>query len=325
MLSVLVMLQLAQLSSEAPSDKTVPLRPVNTYSIVARDPATGEMGVAVQSHWFSVGSTVPFAEAGVGAVATQSFVDSSYGKLGLDLMRAGKTAQEALDGLLAADNAKAVRQVAMVDAKGNVAAHTGNKCIQPAGHLLGKTFSVEANMMANPSVWPAMAKAFESATGDLGERLLAALEAAQKAGGDARGQQSAALLVVKGTSSGKPWADKVYDLRVEDSGQPLVELRRLVRLQKAYNLMNAGDLAIEKNDNDTALKAYSAAQKLAPEVVEMGYWHAVSLVGIGQVDEALPLFKKAFQKEKRWRDMTPAVAEAGLLPKGEVLSRILKQ
>jgi uncharacterized Ntn-hydrolase superfamily protein len=320
----MLFLMLSMLSAQVENQPS-PKRPVHTYSIVARDFTTGDMGVAVQSHWFGVGASVAWAEAGVGAVATQSFVDPGYGKLGLELMRAGKTAPEALAGLLAADSAKAVRQVAFVDAKGNVAAHTGEKCIQPAGHTLGKNFSVQANMMANATVWPAMAKAFESSNGDLGERLLAALDAAQKAGGDARGQQSAALLVVKGISTGKPWADTIYNLRVDDSSAPLVELRRLVRLQKAYNLMNEGDLALEKNDNDKALKSYAAAEKLAPEVVEMSYWHAVSLVGIGKVNEALPMFKKVFQKEKRWRDMTASVAEAGLLPKGQVLEQILKQ
>jgi uncharacterized Ntn-hydrolase superfamily protein len=323
--SVLMLLTQISVSPALASKASIPARPVHTFSIVARDAVTGDIGVAVQSHWFSVGSAVPFAEAGVGAVATQSFVDSSYGPLGLDLMRAGKSAAESLEGLLAADGARDVRQVAMIDAKGTVATHTGKKCINPAGHAAGKNFSVQANMMANATVWPAMAKAFESASGDLGERMLAALDAAQKAGGDARGQQSAALIVVKGISSGKPWADRIYDLRVDDSAQPLVELRRLVRLQKAYNLMNAGDLAMEKKDADGALKAYAAAEKLAPEVVEMSYWHAVSLVGIGKVDEALALFKKTFAKEKRWKEMTPAVAEAGLLPQGEVLQRILKQ
>ncbi len=327
MLAVSLLMLLAQVSvpSAVATKTSTPARPVHTFSIVARDPATGDLGVAVQSHWFSVGSVVPFAEAGVGAVATQSFVDSSYGPLGLQMMRVGKTAAESLEGLLAADSARDVRQVAMIDAKGAIGTHTGKKCINPAGHVAGKNFSVQANMMANASVWPAMAKAFESSSGDLAERMLAALDAAQKAGGDARGQQSAALIVVKGVSSGKPWADRMYDLRVDDSAQPLVELRRLVRLQKAYNLMNAGDLAIEKKDADGALKAYAAAEKLAPEVVEMTYWHAVSLVGIGKVDEALVLFKKTFAKEKRWKDMTPAVAEAGLLPQGEVLQRILKQ
>src|SRR5690348_3332682 len=180
-------------------------RPVHTYSIVARDPDTGELDVAVQSHWFSVGTLVPWAEAGVGAVATQSFVDPSYGKLGLDLMRAGRSAPEALKALLAADAGRDVRQVAMIDAEGRDAAHTGAKDIPAAGHVVGKGYSVQANLMANALIWPAMSRAFEGAKGDLAERMLAALEAAQAAGGDIRGKQSAALLVVSGKPTGKPW------------------------------------------------------------------------------------------------------------------------
>lgn len=302
-----------------------PVRPVNTYSIVARDPKTGELGVAVQSHWFSVGSVVPWAEAGIGAVATQSFVDPSYGKLGLDLMRAGRPAPDALAGLLAADSGREVRQVAMIDAQGRVAAHTGKKCVDFAGNQVGKDYSVQANMMASPAVWPAMAKAFEGTKGDLAERLLAALEAAEAAGGDARGKQSAALLIVSGTPTGKPWVDRRFDLRVEDHPEPLKELRRLVTLQRAYLLMNDGDLAMEKNDLPGALKAYSAAEALAPDVVEMTYWHAVSLAGVNRVDDALPLFKKVFAKEPRWRDFTARVSKAGHLPGGKVLERILAQ
>ncbi|MDH3252580.1 MAG: DUF1028 domain-containing protein, partial [Ignavibacteria bacterium] len=181
-------------------------RPVHTYSIVARDSLSGQMGVAVQSHWFSVGSVVTWAEAGVGAVATQSFVDPAYGPLGLELMRAGKTARQSLNGLLASDPGKDVRQVAMIDTKGNVAAHTGRNCIQGAGHIIGKDYSVQANLMLNSNVWPAMSKAFETTKGDLADRMLAALEAAQEAGGDIRGQQSAAILIVRGTSTGRPWS-----------------------------------------------------------------------------------------------------------------------
>ena len=211
-----------------PDTTSTPTRPVHTYSIVARDPATGQLGVAVQSHWFSVGSVVPWAEAGVGAVATQSFVDPSYGKNGLDLMRAGTSAPDALKMLLAKDAGRDVRQVAMIDARGRVAAHTGAKDIPAAGHIAGTNFSVQANLMLNDTVWPAMAKAFGSAKGDLADRMMAALDAAQAAGGDIRGRQSAALIVVTGKPTGKPWADRVFDLRVDDSAEPLKELRRLV-------------------------------------------------------------------------------------------------
>src|SRR5215203_5065045 len=201
-------------SGVASDRPAIPLRPVHTFSIVARDPATGELGVAVQSHWFSVGPIVAWAEAGVGAVATQSFVDPSYGKTGLDLMRAGKSAPDTLKELLEKDEGREVRQVAMIDAQGRVDAWTGKNDIQSAGHIVGKDFSVQANLMLNDKVWPAMARAFENAKGDLAERMLAALDAAQAAGGDIRGRQSAAIVVVKAKSSGKPWNDRVIDVRV---------------------------------------------------------------------------------------------------------------
>src|SRR5687767_12402764 len=189
------------------------LRPVSTCSIVARDPATGQMGVAVQSHWFAVGQIVPWAEAGVGAIATQSFVDPSYGKLGLDLMRAGKSAPDSLKALIAGDEGREVRQVAMIDAQGRVDAWTGKNDIQAAGHIIGKNYSVQANLMLNERVWPAMSAAFENTKGDLAERMLAALDAAQAAGGDIRGKQSAALVVVIGKPTGQAWKDRLFDLR----------------------------------------------------------------------------------------------------------------
>jgi uncharacterized Ntn-hydrolase superfamily protein len=303
----------------------IPRRPVHTFSIVARDPATGELGVAVQSHWFSVGPLVPWIEAGVGAIATQSFVEPSYGKLGLDLMRAGKTAPDALKALVAGDPASDVRQVAMIDAQGHVAAHTGAKDIQAAGHKVGANYSVQANLMLNDSIWPAMSRAFESARGDLADRMLAALDAAQAAGGDIRGRQSAALIVVTGKPSGKPWVDRTFDLRVDDHPEPLKELRRLVVLQRAYNHMNAGDLAVERKDNQGALREYSAAAALAPGNVEMVYWHAVALVNMGRVDESLPLFRQVFRADRNWVTLTPRLAAAGLLPKDPaVIDRIVK-
>jgi uncharacterized Ntn-hydrolase superfamily protein len=291
-----------------------PLRPVHTFSIVARDPATGEMGVAVQSHWFSVGSNVAWAEAGVGAVATQSFIDPSYGRNGLDLMRGGTPAEEALKSLLAKDEGRDVRQVAMIDARGRVAAHTGAKCIEAAGDSVGKNYSVQANLMSNAAVWPAMARAFESARGDLADRMLAALDAAQGAGGDIRGRQSAALVIVKAESTGKPWADRLFDLRVDDHPEPLRELRRLVRLQRAYNHMNAGDAAVERKDNEGALREYSAAEALVPDNVEMVYWHAVALANMNRVEEALPLFRRVFAADPNWRTLTPRLVKSGILP-----------
>lgn len=301
-------------SEVAPDTPAKPLRPVHTFSIVARDPANGELGVAVQSHWFSVGSIVAWAEAGVGAVATQSFVDPSYGKNGLELMRAGKSAPDTLKELLEKDQGREVRQVAMIDAQGRVDAWTGKDDIQAAGHIVGTNFSVQANLMLNDKIWPAMARAFENTKGDLADRMLAALDAAQAAGGDIRGRQSAAMIVVTGKPTGMAWKDRTLDLRVDDSPQPLVELRRLVTLQRAYNHMNAGDLAVEKKDNEGALREYGAAEKLVPNSAEMIYWHAVALVNMGRVEESLPLFRRVFAMDRNWITLTPRLPKSGLLP-----------
>ena len=299
-------------------------RPVHTYSIVARDAATGELGVAVQSHWFSVGSIVSWAEAGVGAVATQSFVDPAYGPLGIDMMRNGKTARQALDGLLASDPGEAVRQVAMVDAKGNVAVHTGKKCIPAAGHMSGEQFSVQANLMANDRVWPAMAKAFRETKGALADRMLAALDAAQAAGGDIRGKQSAAILIVSGTPTGKSWVDRKIDLRVEDHPEPLKELRRLVSVHRAYERMNNGDVAVEKGDIEGALREYRAAESLLPNNVEVQYWSAVSLANAGRLEESLPLFRAVFMREPAWVELTARLPKVDLLKVDEAaLAKIL--
>jgi uncharacterized Ntn-hydrolase superfamily protein len=291
-----------------------PLMPAHTFSIVARDPATGEMGVAVQSHWFSVGSNVAWAEAGVGAIATQSFIDPSYGKNGLDLMRGGASAGDALKSLLSKDEGRDVRQVAMIDARGRVAAHTGSKCIEAAGDRTGASYSVQANLMSNARVWPSMARAFETGKGDLADRMLAALDAGQAAGGDIRGRQSAALVIVRAESTGRPWADRIFDLRVDDHPEPLKELRRLVRLQRAYNHMNAGDAAVERKDNEGALREYSAAERLVPDNIEMVYWHAVALVNMNRTDEALPLFRRVFAQDPNWRTLTPRLVKSGILP-----------
>ena len=303
---------------------TRPTRPVHTYSIVARDPKTGEFGVAVQSHWFAIGPLVPWAEAGVGAVATQSFVDPSYGKLGLDLMRFGRSAPDALKGLLAADENREVRQVAMIDSQGRVSAHTGSRCIPMAGHRVGSGYSVQANLMLNDKVWPAMARAFETSEGDLAERMLVALEAAQAAGGDIRGKQSAALVVVSGKPTAKPWEDHRFDLRVDDHFEPVAELRRLVKLQRAYNLMNEGDLAVERKDHEGALRAYAGAEALVPENAEMIFWHAVALVNMKRVEESLPLFAKVFKMDPNWKTLTPRLVGAGLMPDDQAaLKKIL--
>jgi uncharacterized Ntn-hydrolase superfamily protein len=299
-------------------------RPVSTYSIVARDPATGELGVAVQSHWFSVGSVVTWAEAGVGAVATQSFVEVSYGPQGLRLMSDGKTAPQALTELVAKDPHPEVRQVAFVDTAGRVAAHTGEGCIPGAGHRKGTGYSVQANLMLTDEVPDAMAGAFENASGRLAERLLAALEAAQKVGGDIRGKQSAALLVVRAEATDRPWTDRLIDLRVEDHEHPVAELGRLLRLHRAYDKMNRGDEAVAEGKMNLALAEYSAAEEMFPDNDEFVFWHAVTLVTNDRVSESLPLFARAFRMNPNWMILVPRLVEVGQLPDDpELVDRIL--
>lgn len=285
----------------------------HTYSIVAVDTVTGEIGAAVQSHWFSVGSIVIWAEAGVGAVATQSFVNPSFGPRGLSLLKSGMTSQQAVNSLLETDDGRDVRQLAIIDARGNAATHTGKGCIPDAGHITRKNYSIQANMMLNNRVWPAMEKAFLDAKGPLAERLVAALEAAQAQGGDIRGKQSAALLVVRGKSTGNIWEDRLVDLRVEDHAEPVQEIKRLLRMHRAYDHMNAGDLAIEHDDEAGALREYGAAMDMFPDNLEMKYWTAVSLVNMNRMSEALPMFKDVFSKDKNWRLLTSRLQPKGLL------------
>lgn len=308
---------LATLAATAPA---VAGGPVHTYSIVARDPRTGDLGVAVQSHYFSVGGVVPWAESGVGAVATQSFVEPSYGPKGLELMKAGGAAPEVLARLVAADPGGAVRQVAMVDARGRAAAHTGSRCIAWAGHRLGDGYSVQANLMADSTVWGAMALAYEagvvSGQGDLADHLLAALDAAQAAGGDIRGQQSAAILVVRAAPSGRPWEDRLFDLRVEDNPRPVTELKRLVRLQRAYRMTDEGDRLVEQNRFDDAVAAYSGAAALDPGNVELLFWQAATLWKVGRQEAARPIFARVFAAPdgENWRMLVPRLVLPGLLP-----------
>jgi uncharacterized Ntn-hydrolase superfamily protein len=297
------------------------VRPAHTFSIVARDKATGEIGVAVQSHWFSVGSSVPWAEAGVGAVATQSFIEASYGPLGLDLMRAGKSAAEALAGLIKADADEAVRQVGMVDAAGRAAAHTGRKCIAAAGQYVGDGFTCQANMMLKPTVWKAMADAFQAGKGELADRLMAALEAAQREGGDIRGRQSAALIVVKAKASGAPWKDRIYDLRVEDAADPIGELKRILRLAKAYNHMNEGDARLTAGKTDEAMKEYSLGMGIYPDNPEMIFWPAVTLAATGKVEDSLPLFRRVFAIDANWMELLRRLPAVGQFPGDRALMK----
>lgn len=283
----------------------------HTYSIIAIDRDAAEMGAAVQSHWFSVGSIVPWARAGAGVVVTQSFAEPSYGPLGLDMLEEGMSPQDAISALTSRDKGRELRQVAIMDVNGEVAAYTGSGCIPEAGDIQGNGFSVQANMMLRPTVPAAMAEAFENEEGRLAERLLAALMAAEKEGGDIRGRQSASLMVVRASSTGMSWKDRLVDLRVDDSVEPLNELSRLLRVHRAYEQMSEGDCALARGDYREAMGAYSIAQELYPENAEMPFWTAVNLANSGRVTDSLPLFSRAFQQHEGWRIMVARLAEKG--------------
>ena len=287
---------------------------VHTYSVVARDPYTGQLGVAVQSHFFSVGSIVPWAEAGVGAIATQAFANEDYGPEGLALMREGWNAEQVLETLLKGDEEREIRQIAMVDAQGSIAVHTGNKCIPAAGHLTGENFSVQANLMVNDSVWPAMKRAYEEASGDLVDHMIAALEAAQAAGGDLRGQQAAALLIVSGERQKKPWQGRLFDLRVDDHPRPIEELKRLVSIRKAWLLFEKSNELAHAQHIDEALSVLKQALALQPNLTELTFRSTEILFMAGQPQEALAAFREVFSKEPAWAEMLSRLAKAGLLP-----------
>jgi uncharacterized Ntn-hydrolase superfamily protein len=271
-----------------------------TYSIVARDPRTGELGVAVQSHWFSVGPIVPWALPGIGAVATQANAEVSYGPRALELMQRGADSRQALEQLLAEDAGSDGRQVAVVNAAGQVAAYTGRECIPLAGHVTGEGVSCQANIMISERVWPDMLDAFTASDGSLTTRLLAALDAAESAGGDARGRQSAAILVVP--ADGPAW-EKVVSLRVEDHPDPLPELRRLVALHDAYALATQGDELINEGRHDQAAEAYRRAFELAPDNHELRFWAGLGHAQVGDLDEGVGLVRGAFRQHPGWRDV----------------------
>jgi uncharacterized Ntn-hydrolase superfamily protein len=277
---------------------------VHTYSIVAREPDTGQLGVAVQSHYFAAGSVVTWAEAGVGAVASQASSDPAYGKLGLDLMRARKSAPDTLAGLVASDAMQAVRQVAMVDALGRVAAHTGSITIPEAGHIVGDGFSVQANMMLKNTVWPAMAEAYRATKGELVDRFLAALDAAEAEGGDIRGRQSAAILIVEAKSTGRPWVDTIFDLRVDDAPEPLAEIRRLVAVRRAYIHMRLGNEAAQRADLEATEREFTAAERLIGDNPEMRYWHAIALLQHGKLDDGLAILREVGRRDRNWIELT---------------------
>ncbi len=290
----------------------------HTFSIVARDPKTGEMAVAVQSHWFSVGTGVSWGEAGVGVVATQSFTNKSFGLRGLALLKQGKTPQEALDILLSDDTGKDFRQVAILDKLGRVATHTGKNCIDMAGHSNGENFSVQANMMLNDKVVPAMERTWkENSSMPLAERMVAVLRAGQLAGGDIRGKQSAALLIVAPEATAAPWNDKLLDLRVDDSRAPIQEIDRLLKVHRAYEHMNKGDYHVEKNEMQSAMDEYNKAMKMFPNNLEMQYWTAITLANNKEISKASVMLQTIYKKDANWRELTRRLPKVGLLTASE--------
>lgn len=290
----------------------------HTFSIVARDKITGEMAVGVQSHWFSVGTIVSWGKSGIGVVATQSFVNPAYGPDGIKLMEQGKSAVEALDKLVAKDDGKDFRQVAMLDVNGDVSAFTGKKCIESANHIIGDNYSVQANMMLNDKVVPAMSKTFEENSDlKLAERVLKVLQVAQATGGDIRGRQSAALIVVNSKSVEHSWEDKKIDLRVDDHKNPIVEIERLLKIHHAYEYMNNGDVAVENGNMKLALEEYGSAEELMPNNLEMKFWKAIALANNKQIEEAIPLFEIVFNEDENWRELTKRLPKSGLLEVSE--------
>jgi len=294
---------------------------LHTFSIVAFDEKNNQIGVAVQTHWFAVGALCPWIKAGVGAVATQSMVEVSYGPKGLELLKIGKSPQDTLSLLLSEDKNKDVRQVAIVDAQGNIAVHTGKKCIEKAGHITGKDYSVQANMMLNDLVWPAMADAYEKTEGELSLRMLSALQAGQSAGGDIRGMQSAAMLVADCKKTDEPWKHLILNLRVDDHSEPIKELERLLKINRAYDLMNEGDALITENKSKEAWEKYQQAAQLAPDLEELPFWQAVTLADTGRLEEAIPIFRTLFRKNPNWKELVRRLPASGLLRDDEEMMR----
>ncbi len=289
-----------------------------TYSIVALDDRTGELGVAVQTRWLAVGALVPWLRPGVGAIATQSFVDTRYGFSGIELLAAGRTPENALAELLAADSDPGVRQVGMVDAAGRSAAHTGADCVVAAGHLTGPGVTVQANMMERPTVWPAMLAAFQGTSGDLADRLVAALRAAEAEGGDVRGRQSAALVVVPGRADAHPW-DIRYDIRIDDARAPLDELDRLLALNRAYEALDGAFEALAMGESSAALAFFETAAALAPDDEQIRLWQSLAVFDSGDEERGRRLYRSALEAEPRSGEHLRRFLAAGQLPGRERL------
>ena len=294
----------------------------STFSIVARDAATGDLGVAVQSRHFNVGASVPWAEAGVGAVATQAFVETGYGPRALELLRAGVGARQALGRLLAADPAAAIRQVAVVDAQGAVAAHSGSGCIACAGHQEGEGFTVQGNLLATDRVCDAMANAFVRARSAFPARLVAALEAGQAAGGDARGRESAALLVVRSVSASEPWRNRAVDLRVENHRKPIDELYRLLRIQQAFVALDEAARAFGEGRTDDARGFGAEALRRGREHDEVSFWVGILLARLGDEDAGVLALRSALRRNARLRAVLSRLPPA-YRPSDAVLRRVM--
>jgi uncharacterized Ntn-hydrolase superfamily protein len=289
-----------------------------TYSIVARDPTTGALGVAAQSHWLAVGATVTWAQAGVGVVATQSYTDPAYGPAGLALLEIGRAPADALEALLSIDPHAERRQVAILGHRGSVAVRTGKRCIPEAGHRTGEGVAAQANMMRDDSVWDAMVEAYLATDAPLAERLVAALEAAQAMGGDVRGAQSASLLITQPPQADPTWPDVSMDLRVDDHDAPTAELGRLVRLHRAYDQLRRGRTALEAGDAEEALASYRRAADTAPGNEEIAFWYAVALMRTGALGRAAEVLREGTDREPGWRDLLERLPITDLLSSDEV-------
>jgi uncharacterized Ntn-hydrolase superfamily protein len=285
-----------------------------TYSIVARDPRTRELGIAVQSRYFAAGRVVPWIEAGLGVIASQAFANPMYGDQGLKLLRAGEHPRDILDRLVAQDAGGSRRQVAILDIDGRMAAHTGALCVAAAGHAMGTNCCAQGNMLARDTVWPAMAEAFESCSGTLAERLLAALEAAEREGGDLRGRQAAALIVAKGASSGVAKLDLAVDLRVDDHLEPVKEIRRLLAFARANEHANRAMEKLLANDVSSALSDLEDCCEAYADEPVFQFRRALALLQLGRPDEARQALRRARTVHPGWDELLLRFADAGVIP-----------
>ncbi|MEM3443247.1 MAG: DUF1028 domain-containing protein [Candidatus Bathyarchaeia archaeon] len=300
-----------------------PSRLASTFSIVAFDPSTKELGVAVQSRYFSVGSIVPWAEAEVGAIATQSFVNVSYGPRGLELLKKGLSVEEVIERLTGEDEARDFRQLGIINSKGEAAAFTGRKCLEWAGSKIGKNFAAQGNILAGEEVVEMMAERFESTKGDLADKLVAALEGREEAGGDARGRQSAALLVVKKGCGRAGYGDCFIDLRVEDNPNPIAELKRLLGLHRVYRLIDESEDKMTMGNLEAALSTIKEAIKINPKIDDAHVDLGIICLKLGEKQEAIKAFKKALQLNPKMKSLIKQLPKAGLIePDPEIFKKL---